>query len=137
MIAGEPRVTPPADPPKLIYSLAFGPLTMGVLLIGSGLWLAAFGNFTGIYSAFGATVLILLKIRNVSTRVDETGVSQWTLRGRVHLSWNEVTQVTRAPLSLTLADRKRRVVVSVEEFADSAAAISYMESHIPSNLRSD
>ncbi len=30
-----------------------------------------------------------------------------------------------------------RVVVSVEEFADSAAAISYMESRIPSNLRGD
>jgi hypothetical protein len=99
--------------------------------------LAAHGNSTGIYSAFGATVLMLLKLRNVSTRVSEAGVSQLTLRGRVHLSWNEVTQVTRAPLSLTLAGAKRRVVVSVEEFADSAAAISYVESHLPSNLRSD
>ena len=125
------------DPPKPIYSLAFGPLTVGFLLIASGLWLVALGNSTGLFSAFGAAVLILLKIRDVSTRVTETGVSQWSWRGRVHLSWNEVTQVTRAPLSFTLAGAKSRVVVSVEEFADSAAAISYMESHIPSNLRSD
>lgn len=124
-------------PPKPIYSLAVGPLTVGFLLITSGLWLAALGNSTGIYSAFGATILILLKVRNVSTRVTEAGVSQLTLRGRVHLSWNEVTQVTRAPLSWTLAGAKRRVVVSVEEFADSAAAMAYMESHIPSNLRRD
>jgi hypothetical protein len=110
---------------------------VGFLLITSGLWLAALGNSTGIYSAFGATILILLKVRNVSTRVTEAGVSQLTLRGRVHLSWNEVTQVTRAPLSWTLAGAKRRVVVSVEEFADSAAAMAYMESHIPSNLRRD
>jgi hypothetical protein len=129
-------VTPP-DPPKLIYSLAFGPLILGFLLIAGGLWLLALGNSSGLYSVFGATVLILLKLRNVSTRVSEAGVSQLTLRGRVHLSWNEVTQVTRQPLSLTLAGAKRRVVVSVEEFADSAAAIYYMESHIPSNLRSD
>ncbi len=127
----------PLDPPKLIYSLAFGPLIMGFLLIAAGLWLVALGNSTGIYSAFGATVLILLKLRNVSTRVTEAGVSQLSLRGRVHLSWNEVTQVTRAPLSLTLAGAKRRVVVSVEDFADSDAAISYIEHHIPSNLRSD
>jgi len=120
----------PANPPKLIYSLAFGSLMLGILLIAGGLWLVALGNFTGIYSVFGATVLILLKLRNVSTRVTEAGVSQLTLRGRVHLSWNEVTQVTRTPLSFTLAGAKRRVVVSVEEFADSAAAISYMESHI-------
>ncbi len=129
-------MTPP-DPPKLIYPLAFGPLVLGFLLIAGGLWLVAFGTFTGIYSVFGATVLMLSKLRNISTRVTEEGVSQLTLCGRVHLSWNEVTQVTRGPLSLTLTGPKGRVVVSVEEFADSAAAISYLESHIPSNLRSD
>lgn len=126
----------PPDPPKVIYPLAFGSLILGLLLIAGGLWLIALGNFAGIYSVFGATVLILLKLRDVSTRVTEAGVSQLTLRGRVHLSWHEVTQVTRTPLSLTLAGAKRRVVVSVEEFADSTAAKSYMESHIPSNLRS-
>jgi hypothetical protein len=134
MIIEGPLVTTP-DPPKLIYSLAFGMLTLCLLLIASGLWLVAIGNSGGLYSVFGGTALMLLKLRNVSTRVTETGVSQLTLRGRVHLSWTEVTQVTRAPLSLTLAGAKRRVVVSLEEFADSAAAISYVESHIPSNLR--
>ncbi len=129
-------MTPP-DPPKPIYSLAFETLIFGSLVVAAGLWLGALGNFMGILAVGGAFVLILWKIRNVSTRVTEAGVSQLTLRGRVHLSWNEVTQVTRAPLSLTLASAKRRVVVSVEEFADSAAVISYMESHIPSNLRSD
>jgi hypothetical protein len=91
----------------------------------------------GIVSVCGASVLIVLKIRSVSTRVTETGVSQLTLRGRIHLSWNEVTQVTRAPLSFTLVSTNRRVVVSLEEFADSAAVVAYMQSHIPSNLRSD
>jgi protein-L-isoaspartate O-methyltransferase len=132
---GEPLMTPP-DPPKLIYPLAFGPLILGFSLIAGGLWLVALRNFAGLYSVFGATVMILLKLRTASTRVTEAGVSQLTLRGRVHLSWSEVTQVTRAPLSLTLAAAKRRVVVSLEEFADSAAAISYIESHIPANLRS-
>ena len=122
------------DPPKVIYSLALGPLIMGFLLVAGGLWLVRIGNVGGLYSAFGAIVLILLKLRNVSTRITEVGVSQLTLRGRIHLSWNEVTQVTRAPLSLTLVGDKSRVVVSVEEFADSTAAMSYMESHIPSNL---
>ncbi len=128
-------MTPP-DPPKLIYPLAFEAIIWGLLVIACGIWLGAIGNYLGVVSFFGASVLILFKIRNVSTRVTEAGVSQLTWRGRIHLSWNEVTQVTRRPLSFTLAGAKRRVVVSVEEFADSAAAISYMESHLPSNLRS-
>jgi hypothetical protein len=127
----------PVDPPKLMYSLAFETLILGFLLVAGGLWLGALGNAMGIVSVCGASVLMMLKIRNVSTRVTEAGVSQLTLRGRLHLSWNEVTQVTRAPLSLTLASAKGRVVVSVEEFADSAAVISYVESHIPANIRSD
>jgi hypothetical protein len=106
-------------------------------VVAAGIWLGALGNGMGIVSVCGACVLMLLKIRSVSTRVTEVGVSQLTLRGRVHLSWHEVTQVTRGPLSLTLVGTNRRVVVSLEEFADSAAVISYMESHIPSNLRSD
>jgi hypothetical protein len=108
----------------------------GSLVVAAGIWLGALGNGMGIVSVCGACVLMLLKIRSVSTRVTEVGVSQLTLRGRVHLSWHEVTQVTRAPLSLTLVGTNRRVVVSLEEFADSAAVISYVESHIPSNLRS-
>jgi hypothetical protein len=38
----------------------------------------------GIVSVCGACVLMLLKIRSVSTRVTEVGISQLTLRGRVH-----------------------------------------------------
>ena len=136
MIGWEPAVSPP-EPPKLIYPLAFEGLILGFLVIVGGLWLGAIGNAYGIFSIFGASVLVLLKIRNISTRVTEAGVSQLTLRGRVHLSWSEVTQVTRSPLSFTLAGTKRRLVVSVEEFADSAATISYMESHLPSKLRSN
>ncbi len=131
----EQLVTPP-DPPTLMSSLAFETLLLGSLVVAGGIWLNALGNAMGILSVCGACFLILLKIRNISTRVTEAGVSQLTLRGRVHLSWDEITQVTRSPLSLTLASTKRRVVVSVEEFADSASVISYMESHIPSNLRS-
>ncbi len=127
----------PPDPPKPIYSLAFETLVFGSLMVAGGIWLGALGNSMGIVSVCGASVLIVLKIRSVSTRVTETGVSQLTLRGRIHLSWNEVTQVTRAPLSFTLVSTNRRVVVSLEEFADSAAVVAYMQSHIPSNLRSD
>jgi hypothetical protein len=132
----EQRVTPP-DAPKLINSLAFEALIFGSLAVAAGIWLGALGNGMGIVSVGGACVLMLLKIRSVSTRVTEMGVSQLTLRGRVHLSWNEVTRVTRAPLSVTLVGSNRRMVVSLEEFADSAAVISYVESHIPSNLRRD
>jgi len=124
-------------PPKPIYPLAFEALILGSLVIACALWLGAMGNFLGFLSAFGASVLIVFKIRNVSTRLTEAGVSQLTWRGRVHVSWSEITQVTRNPLSVTLSAAKGRLVVSVEEFADSAAAVAYIDSHLPSNLRSN
>jgi uncharacterized membrane protein len=88
MILLEQPVTPP-DPPKLIYALAFETLILGFLVVVAGIWLGALGNGMGILSVCGACVLMILKIRSVSTRVTEVGVSQLTLRGRVHLSWHE------------------------------------------------
>lgn len=128
-------MTPP-DAPKQVYPLASTALISGSVMLAGGIFLAASGASLGVISAFGALLLTLRAIRTLSTRVTEAGVSQLSWRGRVHLPWTEVTQVTRTPLSLTLAGEKSRVVVSLEEFQDTAAAITYMESRLPSNLGS-
>jgi hypothetical protein len=125
----------PLEPPKPLVPLAFEELLLGLLLIAGGLWLGAWGNALGWVSSLGAALLMLVKLRNVSTRLDEAGVSQLTWRGRVRLPWNDVSAVQRRPLSWTLAGGGRRVVVSVEEFADSAAARTYIEAHLPATLR--
>jgi hypothetical protein len=124
----------PSDAPKQVHALASASLIFCVILIASGIFLAVRGQSLGSISAFGALVLAFRAIRTLSTRVTDTGVSQLTWGGRLHLSWTEITQVTRTPLSFTLAGNEKRVVVSLEEFQDTAAATSYMESHLPVNL---
>ena len=124
----------PSDAPKQVYALASASLISSFILIAGGLYLAARGQYFGIISAFGAAVLTLRAIRTLSTRVTDAGVSQASWGGRVHLSWNAVREVRRTPLSFTLMGDRRKVVVSVEEFQDTATAISYIESHLPSNL---
>ncbi len=129
-------VTTP-DAPKQVYPLASTSLIFSSILMASGVLLAVkTGQSLGLVSAFGALVLTLRAIRTLSTRVTEAGVSQLNWRGRVNLSWTEITRVTRTPLSLTLTADKKQVVVSVEEFQDTAAAIAYIESHLPSKLSS-
>lgn len=132
----EPLVTP-SDAPKQVYPLASTALISSFILLAGGIVLAFNGQFLGIISAFGAFLLAFRAIRTLSTRVTEKGVSQLSWSGRVHLQWIEVTQITRRPLSLTLAGDKRQVMVSVEEFQDTAAAINYIESRLPSNLSSN
>jgi len=126
-----------SSPPRQVYALASASLLFGIILFASGVISAASGQSIGVISASGALVLTLRAIRTLSTRMTEAGVSQLTWGGRVHLSWNEVTRVTRTSLSFTLIGNKKRVVLSVEELQDTAAAISYIESRLPSNLGSD
>lgn len=125
----------PSDAPKQVYPLASTALIFSSVLIVSGVFLtASTGQFLSLYSVVGGLFLMLRAIRTLSTRVTEAGVSQLNWRGRVHLSWTEITRVTRTPLSFRLTGDKKRVVVSVEEFQDTAAAIAYIESHLPSDL---
>lgn len=126
-----------SDAPKQVYPLASTGLIFGCILTASSVFLAVIGPSFIFFTAFCALISTLRAIRILSTRVTEAGVSQWNWRGPVHLSWTEVTEVTRTPLSLTLTGDHRQVVVSVEEFQDTAAAISYIESHLPSNLCSN
>gem|GEM_PF-3348695 len=126
----------PSAAPKQVYPLASASLIFGFILMAWSVFSAAIGQSAGIVTAFGALALMLRAIRTLSTRVTEAGVSQLTWGGRVHVSWTEVTKVTRTPLSLTLTGEKMTVVVSVEEFQDTAAAISFIESHLPPHLSS-
>ena len=118
--------------PKQVYGLAAASLISSCVLCAAGACLAVEGQGIGLISGFGALLLALRAIRTLSTRITAAGVSQLTWAGRVHLSWSEVTHVKRTPLSFTLTGGKTRVVVSVEELQDTAAAKSYIESRLMS-----
>ena len=76
-----------------------------------------------------------IQARVLSTQLTSAGVSQLTWRGRMHLRWDEITTVTRKSRSITLADKRGSVIVPVESFYDTAAAIQFMDSHLPPELR--
>jgi hypothetical protein len=127
----------PSHAPKQVHALALSSLIFCCILLANGVYLAALRQPLGVISVFGAFVLMLRSIRILSTRITETEVSQLSWRGRLHMPWTEVTQVTRTPLSFTLTGDKRRIVISVEELQDTAAAIAYIESHLPTHLSSN
>lgn len=122
--------------PRPVFSLASTPLLSSMILVAGNLILAHSGQRFAIITACLALLLTLRAIRTLSTRLSDAGVTQLSWRGRVHLSWADVTQVTRTPRSLTLTGDRQQVVVSVEEFPDTPTAISYIEAHLPSTLSS-
>jgi len=132
----EPLVTPSAAP-KQVYAFASTALLTGVVLIAGNLFLAHSGEPFAMITAVLGVFFTLRAIRTLSTRVTEAGVTQLTWSGPAHLAWTEITQVTRRPLAFTLTGAKGQVVVSLEEFQDTAAAISFIEAHLPSNLRTN
>lgn len=123
-----------SDAPKLVYPLASTGMLIAVLQLPFSLALVADGQPLGILTTSLALAVTLQTIRALSTRVTEVGLSQLTWSGRIHLSWADITQMTRSRLSLTLAGENGRVVVPVEVFENTAAAIAYIESHVPAHI---
>jgi hypothetical protein len=87
--------------------------------------------FLGLLLVLFAAVRTFRDIRVASTRVSETGISQFTWRGRVHLSFADVIHMTRKPHMFALSGPECRVIVPVENFANTADAIRYIESRLP------
>ncbi len=127
----------PPHAPKQVYALASASLVSCLMLVAAGVFFASEGQPVGLITALGALILGLRAVRTLSTRITETGVSQLTWAGRVHMSWTEVTKVTRTPPSFVLTGDKKRVVVSLEELQDTDAAKSYIESFIAPKLSSN
>jgi hypothetical protein len=79
--------------------------------------------------------LCLDAARTLSTRVSAAGISQLTWRGRLQLRWDDITAATRRQRTIVLTGDAGRVVVPVESFSDTQAALDYMDSHLPSAVR--
>jgi len=135
LVEGQKSLVTPSAAPKQVYAFASTGLLTGVVLIAGNIFLARSGQSFAMLTAVLALFVTLRAIRTLSTRVTEAGVTQLTWTGPVHLAWTEVTEVARRRLSFTLTGAKGQVVVSLEEFQDTAAAITFIESHLPSNLR--
>jgi hypothetical protein len=93
-----------------------------------------FESFLAIGMALLCVVVTFQAIRAASTRVTEKGVSQLTWRGRLNLAFADVTGIRKKPYALTLSGQKGRVIVPVTAFENTAEAIAYIESRLPSNL---
>jgi hypothetical protein len=125
-----------STPPRLVYSLLPRPL-FPILGIAFYSFVAAsdprpVGRGVALVGAVCAIIFTLRAIQVASTRVTEAGISQLTWSGRLHLSWADVTVIKRNPF--TLSAQGRRMVVPVEAFENTAAAIEYIEARLPSSL---
>jgi hypothetical protein len=121
-------------PPKIALSLSitmFGGL--GVLLIGISIWRHNLPMLMAM--AFFCLVLGIGLTRSLSTQLCSSGISQLTWRGRIHLAWSEITQVTRQRQTITLKSAGNRFIVPLVFFSNADAALKFVSSHLPSHLR--
>ncbi len=125
-----------SEAPRLVRSLLSPGALMGVgMMFGYGLLGIAsrrpLETFLAIIMVVFGAARTYQTIRVASTRVTETGVSQLTWIGRVHLSFAEVTRVSRKPFEFALSGPHGRVIVPVEVFENTTEAIGYIESRLP------
>lgn len=128
---------PVGDTPKIASTLELARLfaTGFVFLQAPLVWERNY--WLALAFAIGAIALGLIQIRVLSTRLNPDGVSQLTWRGRRHLRWDEIMTVTRKQRSITLRGAAGSVVVPIESFLDTANAVQFLNSHLPTQLRQE
>jgi hypothetical protein len=128
-----------SDAPRLVRSLVSPAVIVGGFQILLGISLAyndrrPIGSILGVLLTLCAIAVTYRAIRDASTRVTETGISQLTWRGRLHLLFSDVTGMTKKSHVLLLSSRHGRVVVPVGFFENTASAIAYIQARLPSQF---
>jgi hypothetical protein len=76
--------------------------------------------------------------RSLSTELTMAGVSQWTLTGRVSMSWSEVRSVrTSFRGAMTLDSDRERIVIWTRTYWDYFATISWIHQRLDHVAPSD
>jgi hypothetical protein len=123
------------DTPKIASTLESARLVVPGLVFFESLLMWQRNHLVALAFMLAALALCLFRIRILSTQVSAAGVSQLTWRGRIQLRWDEVMAVTRKPRSIVLAGAGGSVVVPIDSFHDTAAAVQFINSHLPAQLR--
>ena len=89
-------------------------------------WLTVFG----IWILVGMCLVIPL-----SARVNASGVSALTWRGRTVLAWNDVEKAAIQYHDLELAGHGVRITLRISFFSDADGLIEYVAAHLPPALR--
>ena len=116
--------------PKLLNRLAVA-LFAGVLIFLPGLmfWKG------GLSPVFWAVLISCLAfagalMRPLSTRIDERGVSQFSLTGAKQLLWSEIREVREEPLALVVIGPTESWHIPTWLFADANQAVKYLRSRM-------
>lgn len=123
------------DTPKIASTLESARLVGTSLIFMQALFMWQRNYLFALAFMLGALALCLFQIRVLSTQLTAAGLSQLTWRGRIQLRWDEVLAVTRKPRSITLAGACGSVIVPIESFYDTTAAVQFINSHLPTQLR--
>lgn len=128
---------PAADEsPRIVRSLITPVVVMAVVWIVDGvIMLQSRNRWAGAGLALFGVFLGLRSIRDYSTTVAATGVTQLTIRGRLTLNWVDITRIAREPQSIILTGTHGRVVVPIQSFSDTNETVSYIYSRLPPNLK--
>jgi len=131
-----------SDAPRIVSSLVLPNAMLGAtqMLLAIGFAIDSrrpLGPFLGIALFLMAALTTVHAVRAASTRVSEGGVSQLTWRGRRLLAFADVTGMTKNSRELNLSASAGRVTVPVAYFENTASAIRFIESRLPSHVIHD
>jgi hypothetical protein len=121
-----PRITSTLERARLLMTSFI--FFQALLIWQRNYWLGAAFFLVGVYATLNV-------VRVLSTRVSSAGISQISWRGRVQLPYVDVTSVSRTKRCIALKGAGGSIVVPIESFYDTKAAVQYFESHLPQHLR--
>jgi hypothetical protein len=123
------------DAPKIVSTLKWHRLLGSGLLFLQAPLAWQHNRLFALAIGIGALAIGLAQVRILSTKVTSAGISQITWRGRVNLRWDEIKTVRRNPRSITVTGDTGSVIVSIDSFYESDAAVQFVNSHLPAHLR--
>jgi hypothetical protein len=125
----------PDAPPRIAARIEFAHAFVAVTLIVEALVIWPGQRVSATLWILGALAILFVVLRRISTTLTDEGVSQLTWRGRVDLQWRDIQSIERAAKTVTVTGAGGSVVLPIESYYDSAAALRFLDAHLPAHLR--
>jgi hypothetical protein len=125
------------DPPRIVTRLELAHFFVGVALFANAFLILPEERLMAATSMLGALAIILVVVRRLSTKLTDAGVSQLTWHGRVYMRWSDIKTITRRSTAITVTGGKGSIVLPIESYYDSGAAVRFVDTRLPMHLRQD
>jgi len=123
-----------AAAPKIAFRLQIPTLVLLLFWALFYLFVWNHNRLVGLAIGVAGLALCIYRLGILSTQITEAGVSQWTWRGRIALSWDDIALVSKTRSYVVLEGSKGSIRVPIPIYYDSRAVAQFLTSHLPHNV---